>query len=37
MKADTAGAAAAYREAIRRDTTNNEAKGRLRDIGRPPI
>jgi len=37
MKADTAGAAAAYREAIRRDTTNNEAKGRLRDIGRPPL
>jgi hypothetical protein len=36
MKADTAGAATAYREAIRRDSTNNEAKGRLRDIGRPP-
>ncbi len=37
MKADTAGAATAYREAIRRDSTNNEAKGRLRDIGRPPV
>jgi hypothetical protein len=36
MKADTAGAAQAYREAIRRDSTNNEAKGRLRDIGSPP-
>ena len=35
MKADTAGAATAYREAIRRDSTNSEAKGRLRDIGRP--
>jgi hypothetical protein len=37
MKADTAGAATAYREAIRRDSTNNEARGRLRDIGRPPL
>jgi len=37
MRADTAGAATAYREAIRRDSTNNEAKGRLRDIGRPPL
>ncbi len=36
MKADTAGAAAAYREAIKRDSTNNEARGRLRDIGRAP-
>ena len=35
MKADTAGAEKAYREAIRRDSTNSEAKGRLRDIGRP--
>lgn len=35
MKADTAGAETAFREAIRRDSTNNEAKGRLRDIGRP--
>src|SRR5216110_3316055 len=30
MRADTNGAAEAYREAVRRDTTNNEAKGRLR-------
>ncbi len=37
MKADTTGAATAYREAIRRDSTNNEAKGRLRDIGKPPL
>jgi tetratricopeptide (TPR) repeat protein len=37
MKADTAGAEKAYREAIRRDSTNNEAKGRLRDIGRAPL
>jgi tetratricopeptide (TPR) repeat protein len=37
MKTDTAGAATAYREAIRRDSTNNEAKGRLRDIGRAPL
>lgn len=34
MKGDTAAAAAAYREAIRRDSTNLEARGRLRDIGR---
>lgn len=36
MRNDTTGAATAYREAIRRDSTNNEARGRLRDIGRPP-
>ncbi len=36
MRGDTAGAATAYREAIRRDTTNNEARGRLRDIGQRP-
>ena len=36
MKADTAGAAAAFRQAIRRDTTNAEAKGRLQAIGRRP-
>jgi hypothetical protein len=35
MKADTAGAAQAYQEAVRRDSTNAEARGRLRDIGRP--
>jgi tetratricopeptide (TPR) repeat protein len=36
MQGDTAAAAAAYREAIRRDSTNTEARGRLRDIGRTP-
>lgn len=36
MKPDTAGAEKAYREAIRRNSTNAEAKGRLRDIGRQP-
>lgn len=36
MKADTAGAAAAYREAIRLDPQNQEARGRLRDIGQKP-
>lgn len=35
MRGDTAAAEAAFREAIRRDTTNAEARGRLRDIGRP--
>lgn len=35
MKGDTTEAAKAYHEAIRRDSTNNEAKGRLRDIARP--
>ena len=34
MKGDTAGAEAAFREAIRRDSTNSEAKGRLQAIGR---
>jgi len=36
MQGDTVGvgAAAAYHEAIRRDSTNREAVGRLRDIGR---
>jgi hypothetical protein len=34
MRADTAAAAAAYREAIQRDSTNGEARGRLRDISR---
>jgi hypothetical protein len=37
MSGDTTAAAAAFREAIRRDSTNVEARGRLRDIGRPPI
>jgi hypothetical protein len=36
MRRDTAGAAAAYREAIRRDSTNGEARGRLRDVGQKP-
>jgi len=36
MKGDTAAAAGAYREAIKRDTTNAEAKGRLRAIGQKP-
>ena len=34
LRADTNAAAEAFREAVRRDTTNNEAKGRLRAIGR---
>jgi len=34
MRADTNAAADAFREAIRRDTTNFEAKQRLRQIGR---
>ena len=36
MRGDTAAAVAAFREAIRRDTTNAEARGRLRAIGRQP-
>jgi hypothetical protein len=36
MKADTAAAEAAYREAVRRDTTNAEAKGRLRALVKQP-
>jgi hypothetical protein len=35
MRADTNAAAAAFREAVRLDSTNTEAKGRLRAIGRP--
>jgi hypothetical protein len=35
MRGDTTGAAAAFHEAVRRDSTNNEARGRLREIGRP--
>jgi len=37
MRGDTTAAATAFREAIRRDTTNGEAKGRLRDIGQRPM
>jgi len=36
MHADTAAAAAAFREAIRRDPKNDEARGRLRDIRQTP-
>lgn len=36
MKGDTAGAGSAYREAVKRDSTNGEALGRLRDIGLKP-
>jgi cytochrome c-type biogenesis protein CcmH/NrfG len=36
MKSDTAAAVAAFREAVRRDSTNQEAKGRLRAIGQRP-
>jgi len=33
MRGDTTAAAAAFREAVRRDPANDEARGRLRDIG----
>jgi hypothetical protein len=36
MQGDTTAAAKAYREAIRRDPTNEEAKGRLKNIGQQP-
>jgi len=36
MRADTAGAAMAFRQAIRRDPKNDEARGRLRDIRQSP-
>ncbi|MES2123695.1 MAG: c-type cytochrome [Gemmatimonadota bacterium] len=36
LRGDTTAAAAAFREAIQRDGTNPEPKGRLRDIGRTP-
>ncbi|MEO6066449.1 MAG: c-type cytochrome [Gemmatimonadales bacterium] len=36
LRGDTTGAAAAYREAVQRDSTNAEARGRLRDIDRRP-
>ena len=35
MKGDTAGAIAAFREAVRRDSTNGEAQNRLRQLARP--
>ncbi|HEX6576000.1 MAG TPA: c-type cytochrome [Gemmatimonadaceae bacterium] len=34
MKGDTAGAESAFREALKRDSTNNEARGRLQAIGK---
>jgi cytochrome c-type biogenesis protein CcmH/NrfG len=36
MKADTSAAETAFREALRRDPTNQEAKGRLHTIGKQP-
>lgn len=36
MRGDTSAAAAAFREALRRDTSNAEARGRLRTIGQRP-
>jgi hypothetical protein len=36
LRADTNAAAEAFREAVRRDSTNMEAKGRLRAIGKQP-
>jgi len=36
MRGDTIAAGAAFREALRRDSTNGEARGRLRDIGQRP-
>ena len=36
IRGDTAAAATAFREAIRRDSTNTEARARLRDIGQQP-
>lgn len=36
IKGDTAGAETAFREAIRREPANDEAKGRLREIGKQP-
>jgi len=36
MKADTTAAEAAFREAVRRDPSNQEAKGRLQAIGKQP-
>jgi len=36
MRGDTTAAAAAFREALRRDPSNGEARGRLQAIGRQP-
>src|SRR5258707_285367 len=35
LKGDTTAAIASFREAIRRDSTNGEAQGRLRQLTRP--
>lgn len=36
MRGDTAAAVASFREAMKRDSTNNEARGRLRELGQRP-
>jgi tetratricopeptide (TPR) repeat protein len=36
LRGDTTAAAAAFREVVRRDSTNNEARSRLREIGQRP-
>ncbi|MEO8635734.1 MAG: c-type cytochrome [Gemmatimonadales bacterium] len=36
MRGDSAGAGMAYREALTRDSTNGEARGRLKEIGQKP-
>jgi hypothetical protein len=36
LRGETAAAVASLREAIRRDSTNMEARGRLRDLGQRP-
>jgi predicted negative regulator of RcsB-dependent stress response len=36
MKGDTNAAAGAFREALQRDSTNGEARSRLKDIGQTP-
>jgi Photosynthetic reaction centre cytochrome C subunit len=36
LRGDTTAAAAAFREAVKRDPRNGEARGRLRDIGQNP-
>jgi hypothetical protein len=36
LKGDTSGAVGAFREAVQRDSTNNEARGRLKELGQTP-
>jgi hypothetical protein len=36
MRGDTVGAVAAFREAVRRDSSNAEARGRLQSLGKAP-